>query len=561
MPGSLSWRPAPRAGGAEARFTGRAAVSLVALLLSGVLLGACMANPGPPPVVEPAATAPSSSGSSDASASQDESAAEAEGGSVDGQEPGEGRFAGDEEAQAQGRSQITVGIDPLTSGLNPHLVSDASEVVTQLADLVLPSVYRHGELDRDLMVSVEEVPATPGSAQTLHYRIAPQAQWSDGTPVTGNDFRYLWEGMRDTPGTIGAAPYLAIEDLRVSEGGKAVDVDLGRRLADHRVLFTHLLPSHLLHGQPFAESLATTIPASAGRLMVRAVDHSRGVVELGRNDRYWGSETARTELVYLRPVRGVVEGTDYLRSGQFSYLDITPEETSVEAFALVPEVRQELVATNRQLVLTMSTLSDGLKKASVRGAVASLIDVPTVARLAAGRSAPLAPSGFSATAAPEDVEALAGTHLTIAADPGDRAASAAVRAVADLLHRAGVEVTIAEVDPTSAAGLLPEGEIDALIGWDAVDPDAAELASRYGCGSSLSGYCTPETQEVLDRALAGEPVPEGFVDALEQLEHLRVPILAERRLRAQGAALRTGFEAIPGLATAARWEVESPESP
>ncbi|MDT7639843.1 MAG: hypothetical protein QOC83_4131, partial [Pseudonocardiales bacterium] len=38
--------------------------------------------------------------------------------------------------------QLTVAVDDLGTGFNPHLISDLSPVSTEVASLVLPSVFR-----------------------------------------------------------------------------------------------------------------------------------------------------------------------------------------------------------------------------------------------------------------------------------------------------------------------------------------------------------------------------------------------------------------------------------
>ena len=113
------------------------------------------------------------------------------------------------------RSQVQVGVDPIRAGFNPHLAGDESAVVADIADLVLPSAFRDGMRDNNVLLGASRLPTTPG-ALTVRYIIAPEAQWSDGTPITGADFAYLWRGMVTTPGVIAPAGYRAISAVRVS---------------------------------------------------------------------------------------------------------------------------------------------------------------------------------------------------------------------------------------------------------------------------------------------------------------------------------------------------------
>ena len=49
------------------------------------------------------------------------------------------------------------------------------------------------QVNTDLLVSVE---ATSTSPLTIQYVINPKAVWSDGVPVTADDFIYAWQSQR-----------------------------------------------------------------------------------------------------------------------------------------------------------------------------------------------------------------------------------------------------------------------------------------------------------------------------------------------------------------------------
>ena len=522
------------------------AVTLRLLAASAVVVAGCSANPSPPPVEENPPQTSAETTTAPPRSAREESV----------------------------RTSLSIGIDPLRNGFNPHLAQDSTAFVDSLADLVLPSAFVAGEMNADLLVSAEPIePPGPQVAQTVRYILNPEAQWSDGTPVSGNDFVYLWQSMRDTPGVRGEAAYRAIADVRTTGGGKTVEVDFHQPVAQWHELFSHLLPAHVMQGTGFAEGLRETIPASAGRYMVRSVDRARGTVELSRNDRFWGQNPAVTELLVFRPVRGTTEGTDQLRSHQLSYLDITPAETSEQAFSLVPESRLRQVTTGRELALTLSVTSPVLSDAALREALAGLIDAPALARLAAGRSADVTvPERAAAEPAAGALAALreraAAQPLRIAADPADAAASAAVRGAVDSLTRAGVP---AQVVPTDLGDLtargLAEGEADAVVAWREGEPSAAQAGGRYLCpqgstrGSNLSGYCAPDTDAAAGEVLAGAAPPEALHE-VEAREHLSVPLLRETRLMVAGpevVGLPEDPEQWQGLSTVAQWEKRGEE--
>ncbi len=524
-------------------------------------LAACSASPGPPPVEEATPTTQTSTETPSTTTSATPTTTTG--------------------PPSRAEAVINVGVDPLRNGLNPHLASDDSAFVRSLASLVLPSMFRGGEMDTDVLDSAAEVdPPSPEIAQTVRYVIAPEAQWSDGTPLTGADLRYLWQGMVTTPGVVDPVGYEAIAEVRVSSGGRTVDVDFARPVAEWRDLFSHLLPAHLLQpdASDFTTALLDGIPASAGRYMVHSVDRQRGIMALHRNDRFWGEDPAQTDRVTFRAVRTVMQGTDQLRSGQIDFLDATPAETSVDAYSLMPGTQVRTIDQPRQLQLTLSTTSPLLAEVDARAELHSLIDVPLVARLAAGRSDELPvpehlpPRGEDAPA-PELLRSLTGDRpLRLAADPTDDAASAAVRALVDMLAQQGVAAEVVSTDLGEITGeLLPAGEVDAVVAWDRTDGSGLDLASRYLCpptpqsprAGNLSGHCAGETDELMRGIVAGTIDPTtgaAIVEELNAAQHLVIPLLGERRVLVLGEGIVGPDPDLDnwaaGISTVATWRTK-----
>ena len=530
------------------------------------LAASCVANPGPPPLVEP----------------EDRPDAVSENDSADA-DNADAEHADEQDANhepASGRPQAQVGVDPVRAGFNPHLVGDESAVVRGIADLVLPSAFRAGGAkDPNLLVGASVLPTSP-AAFTVRYVIAPNAQWSDGTPITGADFAYLWRGMTKTPGVVDPAAYRAVADVRVSgPGGKVVDVDFAQPVGDWRVLFRHLLPSHLLAADAadFAYALRNTVPASAGRYLVRSVDRAHGTVTLNRNDRFWGPDPAPIDILTLAAARDTTQVADQLRSGQLAFVDMVPQDTTADVLGLIPDVDTRTFPGDRTLGVTLSATS-GLS-AQARAEVRSLIDVPLLAHIAARRStnvdaaAPTEPGSLAL------LHALAadGKVLRVAADAADPAATAAARSLVDLLDNAGVPARIVANElPAIAARSLPAGEVDIVVHWrnDGASADTAAhtpadtLASRIACpaetgrAGNLAGFCSVAGDELAKAILAGDIPPETATERVAAIEHreaLWVPLLRETRLAATAGGVRAAGtqpgQWPGGLSSAGAWKL------
>ena len=84
------------------------------------------------------------------------------------------------------------------SGYNPNTPAGASSTTPGLLDAVLPSAYTVNpklvpQVNTDLLESVEATSTTP---LTIQYVINPKAVWSDGVPVSADDFVYAWQSQR-----------------------------------------------------------------------------------------------------------------------------------------------------------------------------------------------------------------------------------------------------------------------------------------------------------------------------------------------------------------------------
>jgi peptide/nickel transport system substrate-binding protein len=101
---------------------------------------------------------------------------------------------------------VTVGIDQAPVGCNPNTASGDTWADRLLLEPVLPSTFTVNSSDQPIynpaLITQAELQST--TPQTVVYTINPRAVWSDGKPVTAEDFVYTWLEERGTRGPIGA---------------------------------------------------------------------------------------------------------------------------------------------------------------------------------------------------------------------------------------------------------------------------------------------------------------------------------------------------------------------
>ncbi|WP_279106470.1 ABC transporter family substrate-binding protein [Gordonia paraffinivorans] len=282
---------------------------------------------------------------------------------------------------------IFIATDSVGAGFNPHIASDLNPVTTAVAAMTLPSAFAPvqtpagtvWELQKHFVTSAEVSSTEPF---TVTYRIHTDAQWSDGLPVTGDDFSYLWQQMSRQPNVVAPAGYRLIDSVQSREGGKVVEVKFERPYPAWRELFTNLLPSHVFKGAPagFQTGMDTGKPVSAGPYAIVGIDKTRDEVRLARNDRYW-IRPPRLDQVVLRRAGNNAQMLDSVRSGDSAIVALGASPATQAELAALPGLETQRSLTSRSLGVTVNARTDAMRSLPLRRAVLGMID-PQLTRFA-----------------------------------------------------------------------------------------------------------------------------------------------------------------------------------
>jgi ABC-type transport system substrate-binding protein len=393
-------------------------------------------------------------------------------------------------------TQVVVGVDDLGAGFNPHLLADRSVVTQALATLVLPSVFRPDAegvptLDTTIATSAEVVSTSPF---TVSYELNVQASWSSNSPIAAEDFVYLWQQMRASPGTVDGEGYRHVTDVRSRAGGKAVDVVFDQVYPQWQHLFSGLLPAHILKDAPGSWIGATAggLPASGGPFRVIGVDRSRGEVTLARNDLYWATPATLDQIVLRRLDPGPM--AEALRTGDVDVAMPAAEADYADALAgLAGTSAPRPTVTD----LTLRADTGPLADVRVRQAIGSLLDRERIrAEVAPGALAAnafgLAPSqpGYAATGPAGPDPAAAERLLTEAGYTRSTSGAWVLGSTPlDIVVAAGVERT---TDVAVAQAVARQLEA-AGIGVDVVAPPAADLFTQRAVAATPPPTSTTPT--------------------------------------------------------------------
>ena len=458
---------------------------------------------------------------------------------------------------------VTIGVDGTVDGFNPHTIADYSPADEAVAQLVLPSVSTVNadgvvELNSDV---VTKAAVTSTDPFIVTYTLDRNAAWSDGTPITAEDFSYLRDQMLVQPGTVDPAGYRLISGIVSRDAGKTVQVTFVHAVPDWKSLFSPLLPSHILKDSPggWTEGLANGLPVSGNRYKMQTYDTVTGEITLVRNDKYWGDAPGpSTAILRIGTSSALIAA---LKRGDLQAVLLRPDETDEGILtAQVPADLRAVVPLPGTVQLIFNTVAGATSDLDVRRAIASGLDLPALRTVLDGGDAAIAqvpsslvsldakntPYAANVNAALADLT-TAGYHreslymakagsilrLSLAYSSTDTRIAAAAALVQAQLAAIGVEVDLVRDDRRSVVNSrLALGTADlGMVMVPRGPSDSLSAGSAFGCpltgsengGSSgrdplpragnLSGVCTTGIQSLLDQASAGS-VPEGLDSTL-----------------------------------------------
>jgi peptide/nickel transport system substrate-binding protein len=124
---------------------------------------------------------------------------------------------------------------------------------------------------------------------TVKYTILDEAQWEDGTPVSGADFQFTYETIMNPDLPINKAFYEDIIPESIVAGDKTFEYTLTAPTVQHELYFSEILPKHSVEGSDFVADWNDQRWASSGPFVFSewAPGESLTVV---RNENYWRTD-------------------------------------------------------------------------------------------------------------------------------------------------------------------------------------------------------------------------------------------------------------------------------
>ncbi|MGB3376508.1 MAG: ABC transporter family substrate-binding protein [Microbacterium sp.] len=282
---------------------------------------------------------------------------------------------------------VTAGIKQSWVGFNPYVTDQGVSAGLVISNAIFPSAFnvrsdQTAELNEDLLASAEITSEDP---LTIEYVIQDDATWSDGEPITGDDFVYLWKHLNGSiPDllTTNATGYSMISDVAQDSSGKKVTATFSRPFGDWRSLFSPILPSHqmqTLGSDPaaFNTGLIDTVPVSGGAFEIAENKYEEYLV-LKKNAKWYGTP-AHLDQVTLRFVGDDQAAIQALSSGDIDVsIDLKATRALIAQAQAQTNLNTEVVPTTTLQFINTQLRDPVIALLPVREAIATAIDPATL---------------------------------------------------------------------------------------------------------------------------------------------------------------------------------------
>ncbi len=318
---------------------------------------------------------------------------------------GGGEGEGDGDPAAQGGRVVYGESTDFPENLYGNIAAGNAVSAANIRRAVVPGTYNilpdfSVEYDDDLLAE-EPALSTEGGTQVNTYVIRDEAVWSDGTPITADDFEFTWRASRSGDPADGGCPsvlatngYEQIASVEGSgEGNKTVTVTYETPYADWQGLFSSdfgggILPAHLMDnpdpvalcetltaGWPIAEGLPSDISGGPWQLLADNIDVGAQTVVLTPNPEWWGDGPNLDQLIVQNIGNDPTTAVQGIQSGELGVIYPQPQLDLVDQVeALQPNVESDITFGLSFEHLDFNTQDPHLGDINVRRAFTMALD-------------------------------------------------------------------------------------------------------------------------------------------------------------------------------------------
>lgn len=280
---------------------------------------------------------------------------------------------------------ITVAVPALPTNFNPNVPAGNNFLTQQIMDCLWPQIFSYGgdyqtSLDTAVISQAELISIDP---EKIQYTIAPNAVWSDGTPITLSDFVFNWKAhigigfdLNSKPfQTIQQPGYSDIASIEPSQNNQSFTVTFIKPFADWESLFSNLVPAHIASKVGWNSGFTTvspTVEVSAGPYLIGGYVPNQSLT-LIENKKYNGAKPHISKIIFKvfstsqAMLQAVQTNQAQLTIGQFNPITVANLNKS-------NTLNAETHKTFSAVMMTFNPSVAVFASSQLRQAISSLID-------------------------------------------------------------------------------------------------------------------------------------------------------------------------------------------
>lgn len=258
------------------------------------------------------------------------------GGNDNGAAPKAPPKASENQVNAQARDKVQDGgkltwpLSGFPANFNYYQLDGTDRDNADVMQSMMPQVYYTDAggkpyHNKELLASEPTLKTDP--KQVVTYKLNPKATWSDGTPITWEDFLWQWKSTSGTDKAYNISSsngYEQIESVEKGADDREAVVTYKKKYSDWTAVFNPFFPS-ALNKDPkvFNEGWKAQPLTSGGPFKLQGVDSTAKTITLVRNDKYWGTQ-AKLDSIVFRAIAPNAQ-IDALANGEVDFIDIGPD--------------------------------------------------------------------------------------------------------------------------------------------------------------------------------------------------------------------------------------------
>ncbi|MFC4589384.1 ABC transporter family substrate-binding protein [Sphaerisporangium corydalis] len=209
-----------------------------------------------------------------------------------------------------------------------HVDGNLAEV-KKVVDALMPAAFRSDEQaaptpNTDYVTDARVTATVP--RQVVTYTLNRRARWSDGRPITWQDYAAQWKALNGRNPDFHVAATTGYQDIASVTRGRddyEVQVTFASPFAEWQSLFWPLYPkSTNATPDTFNTGWLNRVPVTAGPFKFGSFDQTAKTTTLVRDDAWWGARAKLDKIIYRSMDSGGLVGA--FTNGELDVFDIGP---------------------------------------------------------------------------------------------------------------------------------------------------------------------------------------------------------------------------------------------